>query len=106
MKKTLLYLLAAAILGILVTVVPITVVPLVPVAKTGIEGDPQWASQPRSLGQGLKQLEGGDGSNSSQVNGSDLTVLAISFIIALLAYTLIRRRAPRRYDTQLGVQAK
>jgi hypothetical protein len=92
LKKTLLYLLAAAILGILVTVVPlITVVKFTTVAKTAIGGSTQLAPQPRSIGQGLKQLEGGSGLNSSQVNISDLTVLAISIIIALLAYTLVRR---------------
>ena len=98
MKKTLLYLLAAAILGILVTVVP-----LITIAQTGIGGNTQNTPQAKSLGQGLKQLDGGDGSNSSQVNSTDLTVLAISFIIALLAYTLIGPKAPRRYNMRLGV---
>lgn len=98
MKKTLLYLLAAAILGVLVTIVP-----LVTVAKTGIGGNTQHASQPQSLGQGLKQLDGGNGSNSSQANSSDLTVLAISFIIAFLAYSLIRYRTPRGYNMRFGV---
>lgn len=98
MNKTLLYLLAAAVLGILVTVVP-----LITVAQTGIGGNPQNAPQAKSLGQGLRQLDGGDGSKSSEVNSSDLTVLAISFIIALLAYTLIGHRAPRRYNMRLGV---
>jgi hypothetical protein len=97
MKKTLLYLLAAAILGILVTVVP-----LITVAQTGVGSNTQ-TPQPKSLGPSLKQLDGGDGSKSSEVNGTDLTVLATSFIIALLAYTLIGHRAPRRYNMRLGV---
>jgi len=91
LKKTLLYLLAAAILGVLITVVP-----LIAVAATRIGSSPQHAFAP-SLGQGLKQLDGG-GSSTSQANRSDLTVLGISLFIALLAYTLIGRRAPRRYD--------
>jgi hypothetical protein len=93
MKKTLLYLLAAAVLGILVTVVP-----LITVAQIGIESNKQNEPQARSLGQGLRQLEGGDGSNSS-----DVAVLAISFFIALLAYALVGHRAPRRYNMRLGV---
>ncbi len=92
MKKTLLYLLAAAILGILITVVP-----LIAVAETKIGSNPQHASLAPLLGQGLKQLDGG-GSSTSQTNRSDLTVLGISLFIALLAYTLVGRRAPRRYD--------
>jgi biotin-(acetyl-CoA carboxylase) ligase len=98
MKKTLLYLLAAAILGILVTVVP-----LITVAQIGIGINKQNEPQAKSLGQGLRQLEGGDGSKSSDVNNSDLAVLAISFVIALLAYTLVGHRAPRRYNMRLGV---
>ena len=97
MKKTLLYLLVAAILGILVTVVP-----LIAVAQIGIGGKTQ-TPQGKPLGESLKQLDGGEGSNSSQVNSTNLTVLAISFIIALLAYTLIGHRAPRRYNMRLGV---
>jgi hypothetical protein len=100
MKKTLLYLLAAAIIGVLVTVVP-----LVTIAHTGIEGNNQHASQPQSLGQGLKQLDGDNSPTSSQINSSELTALAISFIIALLAYTLVGHghKGPRRYDMRLGV---
>jgi hypothetical protein len=95
LKKTLLYLLAAAILGILITVVP-----LITVAETRIGSNPTHALAP-SLGQGLKQLDGDGGKSTSQINRSDLTVLGISLIIALLAYTLIGRRAPRRYDLVL-----
>jgi len=98
MKKTLLYILAAAVLGILVTVVP-----LITVARIVTENNKQNELQPKSLGQGLKQLEGGNGSNSSEVNSSDLAVLAISFFIALLAYTLVGHKAPRRYNMRLGV---
>jgi hypothetical protein len=98
MRKTLLYLLAAAILGILVTVVPLIVV-----AQTGIGGNKQNPLQAKSLNEGLKQLDGGNGSNSSQISSSDLTALAISFIIALLAYTLVGHKAPRRFDMRLGV---
>ena len=98
MKKTLVYLLAAVILGVLVTVAPLIVI-----AKTGFGGNTQNAPQTRSLGQGLKQLDGGEGSNGSQVNNTDVTVLAISFIIAFLAYTLIGPKAPRRYNMRLGV---
>ena len=97
MKKTLLYLLAAAVLGILVTVIP-----LIAVAHVGIGGIAQ-TPQAKSIGTSLKQLDGDTDSNSSRVNSSDLTVLAISFIIALLAYALIGQRAPRRYNMRLGV---
>jgi len=95
MKKTLLYLLAAGALGILVTVLP-----LITIAQVGIGGS---TPQSTSLGKGLRQLDGGDGSRSSQVNSTDLTVLAVSFIIAFLAYALVGPRAPRRYNMRLGV---
>jgi len=98
MKKTLLYLLAAGALGILVTVLP-----LITIAKVGIGGNTPSMPQSTSLGRGLRQLDGGDGSRSSQVNSTDLTVLAVSFIIAFLAYALVGPRAPRRYNMRLGV---
>jgi len=94
LNKTLLYILAAAILGTLITVVP-----LIAVAETRA-GSNQQAKYAPFIGQSLKQLDGNTSTNS-EFNGSDLTVLAISLIIALLAYTLIGRRAPRRYDLYL-----
>jgi len=95
MKKTLLYLVAAAAIGILVTVLP-----LITIAQVGIGGTPS-TPQAKPLGEGLKRLDGG--SESSQVNNTDLTFLAISFIIALLAYGILGPKAPRRYEWRLGV---
>ena len=98
MKKIVLYVLAAAILGILVTVVP-----LVTIAQIGVGGNTQKPATFQSLGQGLRQLDGGYGSNNQTVTSSDIAVFAISFIIALLAYALVGHRAPRRYNLRLGV---
>lgn len=95
MKKIVLYVSAAAIIGVLITLVP-----LITVAQIGIGGNTQ---KPESLGQGFGQLEGEHGSNNPTVNSSDLAVLAVSFIIALLAYALVGTKAPRRYNLRLGV---
>jgi hypothetical protein len=96
MKKTLLYLSAAAILGILITIVPI-----ITIAQIGIGENKTSAFTPSMLGQGVRQLDGG-GSNT-KANNSYVTVLAISFIVALAAFGLVGHHAPRRYNLRLGV---
>jgi hypothetical protein len=96
MKKTLLYLSAATIIGILITIVPI-----ITIAQIGIGENQKNGFNPSTLGQGVRQLDG-DSSNTN-ANNSYVTVLAISFIIALAAFGLLGHHAPRRYNLRLGV---
>jgi hypothetical protein len=98
MKKILIYLSSAAILGILITIVP-----LITIAQIGTGENPQSGLFPSSIGQGLRQLDGDYGSNTSKGNNSYTTVLAVSFVIALGAFTLLGHKAPRRYNLRLGV---
>ena len=94
MKKTLLYLPAAALLGILITIVP-----LITVTQTESAGTSNQAFA-RSLAPAFKKLNGQNGTNGTTANDSALTVLAVSLVIALAAYTGVRRRIPRQYDMQ------
>lgn len=92
MKKTILYLPAAALLGILITIVP-----LITITQTS-QG--QNEAYPQLLGKGLKKLDGNYGANNTMTNDSTLTVLAISLVVALAVYTVVRRRIPRQFDIQ------
>jgi hypothetical protein len=98
MKKTLLYLLSAVILGILITIVPLITIAQI---ESGNKNPNQ--SYEQSLGQGLKQLDKGNGSNNSNADNSDVVILAISFTIALIAYGLVEHKGPRRVYWRLGV---
>jgi hypothetical protein len=98
MKKTLLYLSAAAILGIIITIVP-----LITIAQIGIGENQKSGLYPSAMSQGVQKLDGDNGSNTSNANNSYVTVLAISFIIALAAFGLSGHHAPRRYNMRLGV---
>jgi hypothetical protein len=94
LKRTvLLYLVAAFIIGILVTVIPL-------VTLAQIKTSSNQAQTAQSLGTGLKQL---DGSSNSKTDNSEVFVLAVAFIIALLAYGVGGQHAPRRYEMRLGV---
>jgi hypothetical protein len=95
MNKTLLYLWAAAILGIMVTIVPL-------ITLIGIGDRNQDEFYTKSLGEGLKRLDGSSSSNTPRSDNSDLAVLAISLAIALAVYTVVRRRIPRDY-TEFGI---
>lgn len=90
MKKTLLYLSTAVVLGILVTIVP-----LITVAQIGITGNRQNESYTSSLAHSLGQLEGQNDLKTSSAN-SDLEFLTVSFVIALVAYILVKYRLPKR----------
>lgn len=90
MKKTLLYLLAAVVLGILVTIVP-----LITVAQIGSTGNRQNESYTSLLRKSLGQLEGQYDLKTSSGN-SDIEFLTVSFVIALVAYILVKYRMPKR----------
>lgn len=94
MKKTLLYLAAAVVLGILVTIIP-----LITVAQIGSAGNRQNESYASSLAHSLGQLEGQYDLKPSSFN-SDLEFLTVSFVIALVAYILVKHRLPKRERVQ------
>jgi hypothetical protein len=90
MNKSLLYVTAALLLGILAIITPLLA--LAPFEKRNQGGVSLF------LGEGLRGLEGPYASGLSTPNSysSDLTVLTISFVIAMIVYLLVRRRIPRQ----------
>jgi predicted secreted protein len=90
MKKPLLHLTAAVILGILAIIAPLLA--LAPMERaTDIGGVGVF------LGEGLRHLEGSNtyGVNAPYPYFSDFAVLAISFVIAMVVYLYVRHRIPR-----------
>jgi hypothetical protein len=94
LKKTLLYLVAAFIIGVLLIVVPLIVI-------SQIGNTPQNGSKPSVLSGGLRQLDGE--SDTKTVSNKEVIILAIAFVIALITYGIIGPKAPRRYNMRLGV---
>ena len=86
MRKSLLYLTAAVILGITITLVPLVTLALV---QRDVNVRSQLFSEFGSLERGSFQ------SSSSQSYVSDFTVLTVSFVIAMVLYLFVRRRIPR-----------
>jgi len=87
-RKSLLYLTAAVILGIAVTLVPLVTLALI---QRDIYVRSQFFSEFGSLERGSFQ------SNSSQSYVSDFAVLTVSFVIAMVLYLFVRRRVPRDF---------
>lgn len=96
MRKSLLYLFSAAILGVLITVVP-----LVTIAQIAQNKPSQ--SYFSSVGKGLRQLDEGNSSKTLDVTNSEVIVLAVGFIVALLAYGLMEHKGRKKIYWQLGV---
>ncbi len=88
MRKSLLYLTAAVILGITITLVPLVTLALI---RRDIYMHSQFFSEFGSLERGSFQLK------SSQSYVSDFTVLTVSFVIAMVLYLFVRRRVPRDF---------
>jgi len=90
MKKSLLYLTAAIMVGIVAIIVPLLA--LAPVERMTSNGGIGVF-----LGEGLRHLEGSNtyGINTPNPYFSDFTVLAISFVIAMVIYLYVRHRIPR-----------
>jgi len=87
-RKSLLYLTAAVILGITITLVPLVALALV---RQDIYMRSQLFSEFGSLERGSFQ------SSPSQSYVSDFTVLTVSFVIAMVLYLFVRRRFPRDF---------
>lgn len=88
MRKSLLYLTAAVILGIAVTLVPLVALTLV---RRDVYGRSQFFSEFGSLERGSFQL------SPSQSCVSDFSVLTVSFVIAMVLYLFVRRKVPRNF---------
>ena len=85
MKKTALYLTAAVILGLLMIIVP-----LITLAET--KPETQYVF-PDALTRSLKELNG-TRQDTSLTPGNDVGIIAVSFLFALIAYLLYKRRRP------------
>jgi hypothetical protein len=94
LRKTLLYLTSAIIIGLLVVFVP-----LVTVAEINAENtiSPSAYTQ-----EGLKTLDRTQFVDASRIPPNEVEALAISFFIALAAYILFKRKHPRRYNRTIG----
>ncbi|HJW98474.1 MAG TPA: hypothetical protein VJ529_05035 [Candidatus Bathyarchaeia archaeon] len=89
MRKTLLYLTAAVVLGVLATLTPLFVLTLV--------HQEQYGSA--QLFGGFRSLEEASSpSNQSQSYISDFAVLTVSFVVAILLFLLVRKRVPRDFS--------
>ncbi len=84
MKKILVYLAVAVVLGLFLTLVP-----LITIAEIRVENE---YAMPESLWEGLEKLEGTRFLDTSQYSDAGLEILAISFVIALVVYVLFKRR--------------
>jgi hypothetical protein len=91
MKKSLLYFIAAIILGILAIIAPL-------LALASLARENRNDGVGLFLGEGLRRLEGPYTYGVSTPNPyfSDFTVLMISFVIAMVVYLYVRHRIPRR----------
>jgi hypothetical protein len=89
MRKSVLYLAGAVILGIVITLTPL-------IALTFFHQDSEKSmgllGEFRSLERTSNQL------NPSGSYGSDFTVLVVSFVIAMSFYLFIRRRVKRDFS--------
>jgi len=83
-KKILVYSAVAVVLGLTLTLVPL-------IALAGIKAENHYVMG-RSFSQQLEQLEGTHGLDAPKCTNSDVKILAFSFVIALVAYALFKRR--------------
>ncbi len=89
MRKSLLYLTIAIILGIAVTLAPLIAVALIRQDTSG--------NVPRFLGEFGSLERGSNQFNSPESYASDFTVVVVSFVIAVTLYLFVRRRIPRGF---------
>ena len=86
MKKILLYSAAAVVLGLLLMLVP-----LITLAKIRPN---HYHAMRNSLSEKLETLDGTYDFGGSKYSAADVKVFAISFVVALVAYMLFKRRRP------------
>jgi hypothetical protein len=89
MKKPLLYLAVAVILGIAITLAPLVAITLVQ----------QNQHEPEGFLGGFRSLEETSSSQSSSESYVlNLTIMVVSLVIALSLYMFVRRRVPRDFS--------
>jgi branched-subunit amino acid ABC-type transport system permease component len=92
LKKILTYFLVAVILGLLLTLVPLAT----------IKAENGYNAMPQSFREQLKALEGTRDSGGTTYSASDVEIFAISFVIALVVYLLVKSRMPHRRHEWTG----
>jgi hypothetical protein len=91
-KKILLHSAVAVIVGL-----SLTLIPLFTVAEIKAHNDYSGRSP---FTNGLEALEGTYGLSSPQYSADDLKIFIISFVIALIAYVLVKHRMPSHRDRE------
>jgi uncharacterized protein YfaQ (DUF2300 family) len=94
LKRNLLYVIAALALGVAIVLVPL-------VTRAEIMDAQLWSRQ--SLSQALRDLDGQSSNvNLPEVSASDLEILTLGFIAALIMYLWLRSRRPDRKHRWIG----
>jgi len=92
LKKILLYSAVAAVLGLLLILIPLITLAGIKAEKDFQNGPPLYL---QSLPEQLRKLEGAsNGLNKPAYSTADLQIPAIGFAIALVVYLLFKRRIP------------
>lgn len=90
MKKLLIYSATAAVIGLILTLLPVLLV-----ALTELEAEKDYAAARSAFTEGLEKLEGTYTTlDKPKYSIADLGVIALSFIIALSAYIFLRPKMP------------
>ena len=86
MRKLLIYSATAAIIGLILTLVPVSLV-----ALTELEAGKAYTAARSVFSEGLEKLEGTSGlEEAPKYSVNDVAILAISLIIAFFAYALFK----------------
>jgi ABC-type dipeptide/oligopeptide/nickel transport system permease component len=89
LKKILLYSAVAVVLGLSLILVPL-------ITLVEIRAENGYLAGTRSLPEQLEELEGTHGLDTPEYSTYDVKILAFSFVIALVAYMLFKRRTSRQ----------
>lgn len=92
MKKILTYLLVAIILGLSLMLIPLVT----------IRAENGYNAMPQSIRERLETLEGTHDSGTGTYSASDVEIFAVSLVIALVVYLLVKSKMPRRRHEWIG----
>ena len=87
MKRLIIYIASAVVLGVLVMVAPL--ITFAEFRHEGFMATPPW------IRSNLRGLEGYDNLAAPNSDVPGFTILTVSFVVAMIAYLLVRRRIPR-----------
>jgi hypothetical protein len=98
-RKTLIYFAAAVVLGL-----AFMLVPLITLAETMTQDHPSFPESLGMLPDSLRKLAEVESPPRDRPRSStfDVEVLGVSFIVALIAYVLFKRRLPERKYRMIG----